>query len=143
MHLSLYVHQVYKLYLCACVLRAALLILTRHLKSQRPYGGARSVMLTFLFSTGIKLACCHAQVLQKICWFVVLAATSSDQVTLLSTTAADKKLEALPIYKELLQTFITQEASPHCPLASLMDSTAVAYICFILACSSFPTCIGC
>ena len=42
----------------------------------------------------------------------MLAATSSDQVTLLNTTAADKKLEALPAYKELLQTFITQEASP-------------------------------
>lgn len=54
------------------------------------------------------------QVLQKICWFVVLAATSSDQVTLLNSTAADKKLEALPAYKELLQTFITQEATTHC-----------------------------
>lgn len=49
------------------------------------------------------------QVLQKICWFVVLAATSSDQVTLLNATAADKKLDGLPDYKELLQTFITQE----------------------------------
>ena len=49
------------------------------------------------------------QVLQKICWFVVLAATSSDQVTLLNGTAADKKLDGLPDYKELLQTFITQE----------------------------------
>ena len=49
------------------------------------------------------------QVLQKICWFVVLAATSSDQVTLLNGTAADRKLDGLPDYKELLQTFITQE----------------------------------
>lgn len=48
-------------------------------------------------------------VLQKICWFVVLAAASSDQVTLLNGTAADKKLDGLPEYKELLQTFITQE----------------------------------
>lgn len=59
------------------------------------------------------------QVLQKICWFVVLAAASSDQVTLLNTTAADKKLEALPAYKELLQTFITQEVSIHNPTVSM------------------------
>lgn len=76
-----------------------------------------------LWCIGAKLACCNAQVLQKICWFVVLAATSSDQVTLLNTTAADKKLEALPAYKELLQTFITQEASHHLPLS--MEPTAV------------------
>ena len=50
------------------------------------------------------------QVLQKICWFVVLAAASSDQITLLNTTAADKKLEVLPAYTELLQAFITKEA---------------------------------
>ena len=49
------------------------------------------------------------QVLQKICWFAILAATSSDQVTLLNSTAADKKLDGLPEYKELLQTFITKE----------------------------------
>ena len=56
------------------------------------------------------------QVLQKICWFVVLAATSSDQVTLLNSTAADKKLEGLPEYKELLQTFITQEVKHYITL---------------------------
>ena len=55
------------------------------------------------------------QVLKKICWFVVLAATSSDQVTLLNTTAADKKLHGLTDYKELLQTFITQEVHSFCP----------------------------
>ncbi len=49
------------------------------------------------------------QVLQKICWFVVLTPASSDQITLLQTTAADKKLQELPEYKELLQTFITKE----------------------------------
>ena len=43
---------------------------------------------------------------------MVLAATSSDQVTLLTSTAADKKLDSLPEYKELLQTFITKEVSP-------------------------------
>ena len=59
------------------------------------------------------------QVLQKICWFVVLAATSSDQVTLLNSTAADKKLEGLPEYKELLQTFITQEVKSSHPLHEL------------------------
>ncbi|CAL8471167.1 g10709 [Coccomyxa elongata] len=48
-------------------------------------------------------------VLKRICWYVVLAPASSDQVTLLETTAADKKLLELPAYKELLQTFITKE----------------------------------
>jgi hypothetical protein len=48
-------------------------------------------------------------VLKRICWYVVLAPASSDQVTLLATTAADKKLLELPAYKELLQTFITKE----------------------------------
>ncbi len=67
-------------------------------------------------------ACLSAtlQVLQKICWYVVLAAASSDQVTLLQMTAADKKLDQLPAYKELLQTFITKEVSPLscCPCAA-------------------------
>ncbi|KAK9863493.1 hypothetical protein WJX84_011652 [Apatococcus fuscideae] len=48
-------------------------------------------------------------VLKRICWYVVLAATSPEQITLLETTAADKRLEQLPIYKELLQTFTTKE----------------------------------
>lgn len=35
-------------------------------------------------------------------------------------TAADKKLDQLPAYKELLQTFITKEVSPLscCPCAA-------------------------
>ncbi len=49
-------------------------------------------------------------VLKRICWYVILAPASSDQVTLLATTAADKKLVELPAYKELLQSFITKEA---------------------------------
>ncbi|KAK9823540.1 hypothetical protein WJX72_003562 [[Myrmecia] bisecta] len=48
-------------------------------------------------------------VLKKIVWFVVLASTSSDQITLLTNTAADKKLGELPLYKDLLTTFITKE----------------------------------
>jgi 26S proteasome regulatory subunit N5 len=48
-------------------------------------------------------------VLKRICWYAVLAPSSSDQVTLLTTTAADKKLLELPAFKELLQTFITKE----------------------------------
>jgi len=50
--------------------------------------------------------------------FVVLAPASSDQVTLLNLTAADKKLAELPEYKALLQNFITQEvsSSPNAPL---------------------------
>lgn len=50
-----------------------------------------------------------APVLKKICWYVVLASADSDQVTLLNTTAADKKLAELPDYKELLQTFLVKE----------------------------------
>ena len=50
-----------------------------------------------------------APVLKKICWYVVLAPADSDQVTLLNTTAADKKLVELPEYKDLLQTFIVKE----------------------------------
>jgi hypothetical protein len=42
---------------------------------------------------------------------VVLAPASSDQVTLLNLTAADKKLAELPEYKALLQNFITQEVN--------------------------------
>jgi len=64
------------------------------------------------------------QVLQKICWFVVLAATSSDQVTLLNVTAADKKLDGLPEYKELLQTFITKEV--HNPIQAADHGTSSA-----------------
>lgn len=41
--------------------------------------------------------------------FVILAQTSSDQLTLLNLTAADKKLQQLPEYSDLLQLFITQE----------------------------------
>ncbi len=54
-------------------------------------------------------------VLKRICWYVVLAPASSDQVTLLETTAADKKLLELPAYKELLQTFTTKEVHYHLP----------------------------
>ncbi|KAK9797011.1 hypothetical protein WJX73_004598 [Symbiochloris irregularis] len=50
-----------------------------------------------------------AAVLRKICWYSVLAAASSDQATLLNTTAADKLLDDLPAYKELCKSFITQE----------------------------------
>ena len=52
----------------------------------------------------------------------MLAATSSDQVTLLNSTAADKKLDGLPDYKELLQTFITQEV---CILTSIAKLIAL------------------
>lgn len=48
-------------------------------------------------------------VLKKICWFSVLALASSDQVTLLNTTAADRLLEDIPVYRELCKLFITQE----------------------------------
>lgn len=50
-----------------------------------------------------------AQVLKKIAWFVVLAPSSSDQITLLNLTVADKKLAELPLYKDLLTSFLTKE----------------------------------
>lgn len=40
---------------------------------------------------------------------MVLAPSSSDQITLLNTTAADKKLAELPLYKDLLSSFLTKE----------------------------------
>lgn len=55
-------------------------------------------------------------ILKKICWYVVLAPSSSDQITLLNLTAADKRLEQLPAYKELLSSFITQEVCLHLPI---------------------------
>ena len=45
------------------------------------------------------------------CRYVVLAKADSDQITLLNLTAADKKLADLATYKNLLQTFSTQEVS--------------------------------
>ena len=55
--------------------------------------------------------CCHpcAQVLEKISWFVALAPSCSDQITLLNTTAADKRLVELPMYRDLLSSFLTKE----------------------------------
>ena len=57
----------------------------------------------------LRTVCVVAQVLKKIAWFVVLAPSSSDQITLLNTTAADKKLAELPLYKDLLSSFLTKE----------------------------------
>ncbi|KAL4423423.1 hypothetical protein ABPG77_010001 [Micractinium sp. CCAP 211/92] len=48
-------------------------------------------------------------VLKKICWYVVLAPTDSDQVTLLKLTEADRKLEDLPAYEALLKKFSQKE----------------------------------
>ena len=56
-----------------------------------------------------RLPAVHAQVLKKIAWFVVLAPAGPDQVTLLNSTAADRKLAELPLYKELLSNFLTKE----------------------------------
>lgn len=54
--------------------------------------------------------------LKKICWYAVLAPTystaegsSSDVLTLLTTTANDKKLSELPLYRQLLTTFQNPE----------------------------------
>lgn len=55
-------------------------------------------------------------VLKKICWLIVLSpsystaqGSTSDRLTLLKTTQQDKKLGELPVYKQLLQTFTTDE----------------------------------
>lgn len=58
-------------------------------------------------------------ILKKICWYVVLAPSSSDQITLLNLTANDKRLDQLPAYKDLLSAFTTKEVrftTPHAPL---------------------------
>lgn len=55
------------------------------------------------------------QVLKMICWYAVLTpsystaeGSSSDIATLVAATAADKRLaDALPLYKQLLDTFQT------------------------------------
>ena len=64
-----------------------------------------------------------APVLKRICWYVVLAPPDSDQVTLLNTTAADKKLGELPEYKELLQTLIVKEVGRHASIAQWPSRT--------------------
>lgn len=43
---------------------------------------------------------------------MVLAPASSDQITLLNLTAAEKQLADMSEYKELLQLFTTQEVGP-------------------------------
>lgn len=55
-------------------------------------------------------------VLKKICWLIVLSpsystaqGSTSDRLTLLTTTQQDKKLSELAVYKQLLTTFTTDE----------------------------------
>ena len=77
--------------------------------------------------------------LKKICWYAVLAAADSEQVTQLHTTALDKKLEQLPGYKELLQTFITKEVgAPACCQAvgvlELFTELAMTRSCCTVVC---------
>ncbi|GAX73784.1 hypothetical protein CEUSTIGMA_g1235.t1 [Chlamydomonas eustigma] len=59
------------------------------------------------------------QMLKKICWCIILTpsystadGSSSDRLTLLNSTFQDKKLLELPVYKTLLETFITKEIIP-------------------------------
>ena len=49
------------------------------------------------------------QVLEKVCWYAVLAPSGTEQVTLLNTTAGEKRLEELPHHRALLQSFLTKE----------------------------------
>jgi hypothetical protein len=76
-------------------------------------------------------------VLKKICWFAVLTPTystaegsSSDIATLVTATAADKRLaDALPLYKQLLDTFQTpgvHAARVGCPARGFCIATANA-----------------
>jgi hypothetical protein len=56
------------------------------------------------------------QILKKVCWYAILApsystaeGSSSDVLTLVKTTMADKKLGDLPLLKQLLTTFTNPE----------------------------------
>ena len=56
------------------------------------------------------------QILKKVCWYAVLSpsystaeGSSSDVLTLVNTTMADKKLSDLPLLKQLLTTFTNPE----------------------------------
>jgi len=50
--------------------------------------------------------------LRLICWFLALAPAGVEHNTLLLTTAADKKLQDLPAYADLLKVFTTMEIAP-------------------------------
>eukprot|EP00899_Mesostigma_viride_P029474 jgi/Mesvir1/9711/Mv12183-RA.1 len=50
-----------------------------------------------------------AQMMKKIVWYIVLSPHDSMQSSLLHSTYADKRLDDLPKFKELLKTFITDE----------------------------------
>jgi 26S proteasome regulatory subunit N5 len=47
--------------------------------------------------------------LKKAAWYAVLAPKDSDQRTLLETTAADRRLDSMPLYKDLLSKFCGKE----------------------------------
>ncbi len=56
------------------------------------------------------------QILKKVCWYSVLSPTystefgsSSDALTLATTTASDKRLNDLPAYKALMHMFSNKE----------------------------------
>lgn len=54
------------------------------------------------------------QVLRAACWYAVLAPAGSEQATLLNLTAQDRRLDDLPLHKELLTSFLTKEARCVC-----------------------------
>jgi 26S proteasome regulatory subunit N5 len=47
--------------------------------------------------------------LKKAAWYAVLAPKDSHQRTLLETTAADRRLDSLPLYKDMLNKFCSKE----------------------------------
>lgn len=47
----------------------------------------------------------YSDILKKAAWFAVLAPRDSDQQTLLLTTAKDRRIDAMPLYKDLLSKF--------------------------------------
>ena len=49
------------------------------------------------------------EALRKAAWYAVLAPKDSHQATLVSTTAADRRLDDLPVYKDLLTKFSGKE----------------------------------
>ena len=48
-------------------------------------------------------------VLKKAAWYSILAPKDSDQITLMTTTKSDSRLESLPLYKFLLDQFCKDE----------------------------------
>ena len=74
------------------------------------------------------------------CRYVVLAPRDSDQITLLATTEADRKLEELPLYRDLLKKFSSKEVGGRAAErgAATFPCEAAALRCAAGACHAPP-----